>query len=56
MGLDEEEKEERKNRGTGGQMAEQYENASKKMKRRLKMIERMQEKSRIGQGRKYLLV
>jgi hypothetical protein len=36
-------------------MDDQYEGASKKMKRRLKMIERMQEKNRIGQGKKYLL-
>jgi hypothetical protein len=54
LGLDEEEKEERKNRGAGD-MDDQYEGASKKMKRRLKMIERMQEKNRIGQGKKYLL-
>lgn len=40
LGLDEEEKEERKNRG-GNDLAEQYEGASKKVKRRLKMIERM---------------
>lgn len=55
LGLDEEEKEDRKNRGNGD-LAEQYEGASKKMKRRIKMMERMQEKNRIGQGRKYLLV
>jgi hypothetical protein len=54
LGLDEEEKEERKNRG--GDLADQYEGASKKMKRRLKMVERMQEKSRIGQGKKFILV
>lgn len=40
MGLDEEEKEERKNRGAN-EMAEQYEGASKKMKRRIKMIEKL---------------
>jgi len=55
LGLDEEEKEERKNRGAGD-LAEQYEGASKKQKRRIKMIERMQEKFRVGTGRKYLLV
>jgi len=47
LGLDEEEKEERRTRGAG-QFAEQYEGASKKVKRRLKMIERMQEKQRVG--------
>ena len=36
-------------------MAEQYEGASKKTKRRLKMVERLQEKNRIGQ-KKCLLV
>jgi hypothetical protein len=40
MGLDEEEKEERKNRGAN-ELAEQYEGASKKMKRRIKMIEKL---------------
>jgi hypothetical protein len=55
LGLDEEEKEERKNRGAG-EMAEQYEGASKKMKRRIKMIERMQDKLKVGSGRKYLMV
>ena len=40
MGLDEEEKEERKNRGAN-ELAEQYEVASKKMKRRIKMIEKL---------------
>jgi ATPase subunit of ABC transporter with duplicated ATPase domains len=55
LGLDEEEKEERKNRGAG-EMGEQYEGASKKMKRRIKMIERMQDKLKVGSGRKYLMV
>lgn len=54
--MDEEEKEERKNRGGAGEMAEQYEGASKKMKRRIKMMERMQEKLKVGSARKYLLV
>ena len=51
---EEEEKEDRKNRGNGD-LAEQYEGASKKTKRRLKMVERLQEKNRIGQ-KKCLLV
>lgn len=56
MGLDEEEKEERKNRGAN-ELTEQYEGASKKMKRRIKMMERLQDKTRIGTGgKKYLLV
>lgn len=55
LGLDEEEKEEKRKRGAG-QLAEEYEGASKKMKRRLKMVERMQEKMRIGQGKKQLMV
>ena len=55
MGHDEEEKEEKRNRGAVGD--HQYEGASKKVKRRLKMVERMQEKSRIGgQSKKYMLV
>jgi hypothetical protein len=37
-------------------MAEEYEGASKKMKRRIKMMERIQEKNRVGAARKYLLV
>ena len=54
--MDEEEKEERKNRGAN-ELAEQYEGASKKMKRKIKMIEKLHDKTRIGQGgKKYLLV
>lgn len=53
MGLLEEEKEERKN---PNDLADQYEGASKKMKRRLRMIEKMQEKNRVSTARKYLLV
>ena len=39
-----------------GELAEQYEGASKKIKRRIKMIERMQDKMKVGSGRKYLMV
>jgi hypothetical protein len=54
--LDKEEKEERKNRGAN-ELGEQYEGASKKVKRRIKMIEKIQEKNRVGaSGKKYLLV
>lgn len=51
LGLDDDEKEEKRKRGAGT-YDDDYEGASKKMKRRLKMIERMQDKMRIGQGKK----
>ena len=53
LGLDEEEKEERKNRGTN---MEDYDGASKKMKRRLRMVEKMQEKNRVITSKKCLMV
>lgn len=54
LGLEEEEKEERKNRG--GNIEDQYEGASKKMKRRLRMIEKIQEKNRVIASKNYLMV
>jgi hypothetical protein len=53
LGLDEEEKEERKNRGAN---MEDYDGASKKMKRRLRMVEKMQEKNRVITSKKCLMV
>ena len=53
LGLDEEEKEDKKNRG---QNAEDYEGMSKKVKRRLQMVEKMQEKNRVLQSKKYVMV
>lgn len=54
LGLDEEEKEERK--GRTGINAEELEGVSKKMKRRLRMADKMQEKNRVSTVKKYLLV
>jgi len=54
LGLDEEDKEERK--GSRGADMEQYEGASKKMKRRLKMAQKMFEKNKVSTVKKYLLV
>ena len=54
IGGHEEEKEDRKvNRSA---LEEQYEGASKKMKRRLRMVEKAHEKNRVSTVKKYLLV
>lgn len=52
--MNEQAKEERKNRGTG--LDDQFEGASKKMKRRIRMIEKVVEKNRVNTAKKYLLV
>jgi len=55
LGLDEEEKEERKG-GRTGVHAEDYEGVSKKMKRRIRMMEKLHEKNRVSTAKKYLMV